>query len=35
VVAAHGDAVRCRSRRRTAAVECGSGARESAEALEE
>jgi hypothetical protein len=25
VVAAHGDAVRCRSRRRKAAVECGSG----------
>jgi hypothetical protein len=26
VVAAHGDAVCCRSRRRRAAVECGSGA---------
>jgi hypothetical protein len=35
VVAAHGDAVRCRSRRGTAAVECGSGAREMPKALEE
>jgi hypothetical protein len=25
VVAAHGDAVRCQSRRRKATVECGSG----------